>query len=172
MAECLFTILPDDSHDIRIPSELGFEFIATPIQRLFQEHPATLTGILKVLCVLAIRFRRTYVHTPQMDWNTPFDTDMSFANSLLDSTSANDFARTLTRTDREAFANLSLRNIVAEDSLSREYLSRWEKLTFSVWECGSALPDRIEFIQECIKVRLPPYPIPSQPMLSNHQHSY
>lgn len=132
----------------------GFDFIASPIQRLFSSHSTTLMGILKVLSVLAIRFRQTYVHTAQMDWNMPFDVDTSSIQGLFDSTSSYDFVRLRTNSDGKAFASLSPEGVIANDSLTRQYLANWEKLVSSVFECCSALPDRIEYIQECVQVSL------------------
>lgn len=154
MAQCLLALLPGDKYDIRVSSTPGFDFIASPIQRLFSSHSTTLMGILKVLSVLAIRFRRAYVHTAQMDWNTPFDVDTSSIQGLFDSTSSDDFVRSRTNSDEKAFASLSPEGVIANDSLTRQYLANWEKLVSSVFECCSALPDRIEYIQECVQVSL------------------
>ena len=108
--------------------------------------------MLKVLCVLAIRFRRTYVHSAQMDWHQPFDTDISFIKDLFSATSPSDFARTLTASDDGAFAKLSPQNLIAEDGIAQQYLARSHMLTLSVWECCSALSDWIKFIQDSVQV--------------------
>lgn len=152
MAQCLQTLLPGDEYGIRASPKLGFEFIAGPIQHLFRTHPQIFSGILKVLCVLAIRFRQTYVHASRMDWYSPFDTETSFIQDLFDSASAEDLARLVTKSDKEAFANLTPENIITNDNLARQHLASWHKLASSIWECCSALPEQIVFIHRCVQV--------------------
>lgn len=114
----------------------------------------SLSKILEVLCVLAIRFRQTYIHTSEMNWHRHFDIDISFIKGLFDSTSPVDIACTLTNADLDAFSNLSPENIIKEDGVARQYLTRWHLLSRSIWECCSALPDRIGLIQECVQVSI------------------
>ena len=77
LVRCLHTV-QDTEDDSSLSPVPGFDFIAGPIQRLFKEHPPSLTAILKVLCVLDVRFQQTYVHIPEMDWNKCFDTSVTF----------------------------------------------------------------------------------------------
>ena len=130
----------------------GFDFIAGPIQRLFKEHPPSLTAILKVLCVLEIRFRRMYLHIPEMDWNESFDTTVTFFEDVLASTSAVDLARTLTTTDEGHFSELDEQGLMSESPVARQIVVEWHTLSMAVWEVCSALPDLIPSIQECVQV--------------------
>jgi hypothetical protein len=136
----------------------GFDFIATPIQRLFRDLPQDLTSILRVLCVLGIRFERTYLHSREMKWSQPFSIVFSFLEDILNSTSSSDFARTLTTTDEREFTGLIDQGSFDED-LARRLSVRWEKLSIDVWECCKALPKMIEYIQESLQVgvHLPTY---------------
>lgn len=104
-----------------------------------------------------------------MDWRSPFNVNISFIKELFDAASADDFARTLTASDEEAFASLSPQNLAADDLIAKEYLARWDMLSASVWECCSALPDWIKFVQECVQVRLPAPRSPTNPLTSNPQ---
>ncbi|KAL3489299.1 hypothetical protein BJX62DRAFT_239238 [Aspergillus germanicus] len=128
----------------------GFDFIATPIQRLFRDLPQDLTSILRVLCVLGIRFERTYLHSREMKWSQPFSIVFFFLEDILNSTSSSDFARTLTTTDEREFTGLIDQGSFDKD-LARRLSVRWEKLSIDVWECCKALPKMIEYIQESLQ---------------------
>ncbi|KAL2831176.1 hypothetical protein BDW59DRAFT_7874 [Aspergillus cavernicola] len=129
---------------------LGFEFFASPIQRVFRDLPPSLVPILKALCVLGIRFERTYLHSRGMNWSQEFTIAFSFLEDILRSTSSTDFARILTCTDERDFAELAEEE--AFDKILANRLSiRWELLSIDVWECCRALPDMIEYIQECLQ---------------------
>lgn len=130
----------------------GFNFIAGPIQRLFKEHPPSLTDILKVLCVLEVRFRQTYVHVPEMDWNESFNTVVTFLEDVLASTSAVDLAGTLTSIDEGNFSDLDQQSIMIGSAVARQITSEWHSLSMAVWEVCSALPDSLGYIQECAQV--------------------
>lgn len=143
--------MPRRNVDISQDNTPGFAFIAAPIQSLFEGEPG-LAGILQALSVLAIRFRRTYLHAPRIDWRQPFDVDMFFFQHLFNATSADDFAHSLTSIDEAAFATLTPENIIADDTIAQQYLARWETLAISVYECASALPNLIEFIHACVQV--------------------
>lgn len=132
----------------------GFEFIARPIQRLFITQPGNLTTILRALTVLAVRYRRKYIHTVNMDWNLKFDTAIPFLEDCLTSTSARDLAYTLTIKDKLDFVKLSQQSILSEDSTVRRILDNWHALKISVWECCSALPDLTLDLQNCAQVSL------------------
>lgn len=146
LAQCLLKLFPGDDYAISHSSKPAFRFIASPIQRLFKEYPTTLARILEVLCVLAIRFRQTYIHTRQMDWHSPFNVDISFINDIFNSSSPVDLAGTLTNSDLKAFGSLSPQNIVDEDRVARQYITRQHLLSRSVWECCLVLPDQTAFI--------------------------
>ncbi|KAL2868427.1 uncharacterized protein BJX67DRAFT_57538 [Aspergillus lucknowensis] len=128
----------------------GFDFFASSIQRLFRELPPDLTAILKVLCVLGIRFERTYLHSREMKWSRPFSIVFSFLEDVLASESSMDFARTLTGTDERDFSKL-VDQEVFNSTLANRLSVQWEKLSIDVWECCRALPDMIEYIQECLQ---------------------
>lgn len=149
--QCLAALQPG-AVDLKQASAPGFEFVAGPIQRLFRDQPPSLSTILKLFSVLAIRFRRQYVHTSRMDWITPFDTDILFLEYCLSSTSPEDLAHTLISTDEVDFSALSRQNIIANDALVKGLLASWHTLSISVWECCSALPDITPFLRECAQV--------------------
>lgn len=138
--------------DVKQASTPRFEFVAGPIQRLFRDQPPSLSTILKIFSVLAIRFRRRYVHTSRIDWKTPFDTNILFLEYCLSSTSPEDLAHTLISTDEVDFAGLSRQNIVANDVVVKGLLASWHTLSISVWECCSALPDITPSLRECAQV--------------------
>lgn len=135
----------------RSPSP-GFDFITGPIQRLFKEHPPSVRDVLKVLCVLEVRFRQTYIHIPVMNWNEYFNTDITFLEDVLASTSAEDLASTLTSTDESLFSGLSQQNIMSESPTVRQITTEWHLLSMAVWEVCSGLPEYMEYMQECIQV--------------------
>lgn len=130
----------------------GFEFITGPIQRLFKEHPPSLGDILKVLCVLEVRFRRTYVHASEMNWKHYFDTGITFLADVLASTSAEDLAGTLTSIDENHFSGLNPQNAMPESPAVWHINTEWNSLSMAVWEVCSALPELIGYIQECVQV--------------------
>lgn len=130
----------------------GFEFIGGPIQSLFKDQMPSLTTILKMFSVLAIRFRRQYIHTSKMEWQQPFDTGILFLEDIINSTSPVDLAGTLTNTDEVEYADLTRENIIADDALVKRLLANWHILSISVWECCSALPDMASYLRECAQV--------------------
>lgn len=155
LVQCIKTVHPEASQDLRQPSGPGFEFVAGPIQRLFKDQPPSLTTILKVFSVLAVRFRRQYVHTSRMDWKDPFDTEILFLEYCLSSSSPEDLAHTLISSDEVDFAGLSRQNILANDAAVNNLLASWHTLSISVWECCSALPDITTSLRECAQVSCP-----------------
>lgn len=106
-----------------------------------------------MLCVLAIRFQQSYVHTLEMDWHQPFNIDISFVGDLLDSTSPVDLARALTDSDMKAFANLASQNITDEDDVT-QYFTKWHSRSVVVWEYCSAFAESVERIQELTQVSI------------------
>lgn len=94
------------------------------------------------------------MHPSRMDLCHPFYTDIFFINDLFDSASPAYIARTLTDSDLQTFARLSVQNIIGEDMVFQQYLTRWDLLSRSVWECCSAFPDLIESIRECLQVSI------------------
>ena len=151
LVRCLHTVQGIE-HDSSLSPVPGFDFIADPIQRLFKEHPPSLTAILKVLCVLDVRFQQTYVHIPEMDWNKCFDTSVTFLEDMLASTSAMDMAHSLTATDEGYFSELNPQSIMTESPVLRQLTTEWHSLSVAVWEVSSALPDSISYIEECVQV--------------------
>ncbi|PYH92686.1 hypothetical protein BO71DRAFT_356806 [Aspergillus ellipticus CBS 707.79] len=129
----------------------GFAFIAAPIQNLFKEQSPSLKFILKVLSVLGVRFKRTYVHTREMNWTRPFGVEFTFLEDLLGSTSGADFAHTITNYDVRAFTGLSQKSFVEPDGFIKGLLTQWETLSTTVWECCTGLPDQIGNIQDCVQ---------------------
>lgn len=159
LVQCIKTVRPDAAQDTRQSAGSGFEFVAGPIQRFFKDQPPSLTSILKVFSVLAVRFRRQYVHTSRMDWKSPFDTGILFLEHCLSSSSPEDLAHTLISSDEVDYAGLSRQNILANDAVVKSLLANWHILSISVWECCSALPDITPSLRECAQVSrvdLPP----------------
>ena len=151
LVRCLHTV-QDTEDDSSLSPVPGFDFIAGPVQRLFKEHPPSLTAILKVLCVLDVRFQQTYVHIPEMDWNKCFDTSVTFLEDMLASTSAMDMAHTLTSTDEGYFSELNPQSIMMESPVFLQLTAEWHSLSVAVWEVASALPDSISYLEECVQV--------------------
>ncbi|KAH8703708.1 hypothetical protein BGW36DRAFT_287136 [Talaromyces proteolyticus] len=131
----------------------GFEFIAGPIQGLFKASSLGLYNTVKLLSVLRVRFQQTYIHVPQMDWHKKLDTRVPLLDSLLASLSAADLARSLTRSDESKFAQLSRDKLMSEDNPTVEALhDRWSILATSVFECCTALPEIVPYIQQCAEI--------------------
>ncbi|KAJ9490422.1 hypothetical protein VN97_g2856 [Penicillium thymicola] len=149
LVQCLLAVRCGGNRKISKPNTAGFEFIAGPIQALFKDQAGGLTVMLKILSVLAIRFRRQYIHAPTMDWKTPFDTSIPFLDDYLESTSPTDLARSMRGLDEHNFAELTQQSLIAEDAVVRKLLLQWRKLSISIWECCAALPDLIPYLQEC-----------------------
>ena len=152
LVQCLQKIQPEASQDLPSCTTPGFEFIASPIQCLFKEQPPSLSHILKLFSVLAVRFRRQYIHTARMSWKMPFDTTLMFLEDCLASTSVTHLARTLTGYDEIEFSQLSRQSLVTPDTCVKRLLANWQTLRTSVWECCSALPDLIPFLRDCTQV--------------------
>lgn len=134
------------------PNTPGFGFIAGPIQTLFKDQQGRLTAMLKVLSVLAIRFRGKYIHARDMDWKTPFDTSIPLLEDCLTSTSATDLARSMSGLDELHFAEMSQQMLVAGDAVVGNLLTHWQTLSISVRECCAALPELVPFLQDCAQV--------------------
>ncbi|EKV18972.1 Guanine-nucleotide dissociation stimulator CDC25 [Penicillium digitatum] len=149
LVQCLLAVRRGGSRDMSKPNTAGFEFIAGPIQALFRDQPGRLTAMLKILSVLAFRFRRQYIHAPTMDWKTPFDTSTFFLDDYLESTSPKDLARSMRGLDEHNFAELTRQRSIPEDDVMRQLVAHWHTLSISIWECCTALPDLIPYLQEC-----------------------
>lgn len=134
------------------PNTIGFEFIAGPIQSLFKDQPGRLTDMLKMLSVLAIRFRRLYVQAATMNWKTPFDTSIPFLEDCLTSSSPADLAQNMKSLDEHHFAEITRQTLLTDDVAVKKLLVHWRALSISVWECCCALPDLIPILQECTQV--------------------
>lgn len=131
----------------------GFEFIAGPIQALFKASRLGLYNTVKLLSVVSIRFQQTYIHVPYMDWHKKLDTQVPLLNSLLSSLSATDFARSLTRSDESKFSQLSREKLMGEQNPTVEALhERWSTLSMNVYECCTALPEIVPYIQQSAEV--------------------
>ncbi|KAJ5153250.1 uncharacterized protein N7482_009728 [Penicillium canariense] len=154
LMQCIRTLRPDATRDMPQPTTPGFEFIAGPVQLLFKDQPPSLTTILKIFSVLAIRFRRQYIHTAKMEWHRPFDTTILFLEDCLNSSSPKDLARTMTETAELEFSGLSRQHITANDAFVREILANWHSLSISVWECCAALPEIAPYLRECAQALL------------------
>ncbi|CDM31887.1 hypothetical protein DTO006G1_6189 [Penicillium roqueforti] len=154
LVKCLLAVRPGANHDLPQPNTAGFEFIAGPIQALFKDQPGRLTAMLKMLTVLTIRYRRQYIHTPIMDWQTPFDTSLPFLDDCLQSTSPKDLADSMRGLDEHQFAELTQQSLITEDFIVEQLKVQWRELSVSVWECCAALPDLIPYLQECTQFLL------------------
>ncbi|CAL5866455.1 uncharacterized protein PFLUO_LOCUS663 [Penicillium psychrofluorescens] len=155
VVQSIITVQPRRDREVFRSINPGFEFISGPIQTLFKDQPPSLTAILKVFTVLAVRFRRQYIHTTGMNWKLPFDTSIAFLEYCLTSTTPGDLAHTLKHTDEVDFAALSRTNLVAEDAEVKHLLANWRTLSTSVWECCSAMPDLIPHLQDCAQILSP-----------------
>lgn len=140
-------------HEIAFSPGPAFEFIAGSIQELIKDHPPSLTALLKLLSVLAVRYQRVYIHARDMDWRRPFDIDHTFFEDLTEAISAVDFARTLTNADMRSFAVLTEQGI-GDNADMASLVTKWDDLSIVVWECCTALPQFIGTIQECVQVYL------------------
>ncbi|KAJ5396897.1 hypothetical protein N7509_005010 [Penicillium cosmopolitanum] len=149
IAQCLTAVHPDSAPDLAKTSTRSFEFVAGPIQRLFQDRPESLTDMLKICNVFAVRFRRQYINTAKVPWDRQFDASYPFLEDCLGSSSPSDLARTLTTLDKGDFAHLTRSSIIAHDETTKGILANWEDLTVSVWECCSAIPDLTLYLREC-----------------------
>ncbi|OKL63559.1 hypothetical protein UA08_01929 [Talaromyces atroroseus] len=141
--------------DAQIPqtNTPSLDFIVGPIQELFKRYPANLVSTLKTLSVVAIRFQKTQIHVPNVDWYKKLDTRVPFLDNLLASLSATELARSLNRADQSMFSQLSPEQLMNEQSPIIEALhTRWCDLVVAVWECCTALPDHVPWIQECIEI--------------------
>lgn len=136
------------------PKTTGFDFIAGPIQAMFQDQPGRLSDMLKMLSVLAIRFRRQYAHAANMNWKAPFDTSTAFLEDCLSYTSPTDLALNMKGLDEHHFTEINRNMLVADDATVRQLFVHWRTLSISVWECCCALPDLIPHLQECVQVSI------------------
>lgn len=152
MFHSLLAVRPGGSRGMPQPNTTRFEFIGGPIQILFKDQPGRLTDMLKLLSVLAIRFRRQYVHAGTMNWKSPFDTSFSFLEDCLTSSSPSDMAHNMECLDEHHFSEIFRQTQVADDAVVGKLLVHWRGLTISVWECCCALPDLIPYLQECAQV--------------------
>lgn len=130
--QCLVDLRPGTASGFPQPPLNGFEFVARPIQILFQKRPYSLTEILKIRDVFAFRFQRDYINTAKVPWNKPFDSTFSFLEECFTSSSASDLARTLTNMDKGDFANLSQQSIMAQDKIVTDFLDNWHALSLRV----------------------------------------
>ncbi|PYH44925.1 uncharacterized protein BP01DRAFT_423822 [Aspergillus saccharolyticus JOP 1030-1] len=136
------------------PPTPAFDFIAGPIQQLFNETAPSLKSVLKVLCVSAMRFKQTYVHTRQMDWSRPFQLNLAFLEDLTASTSPLDFASTMSHIDEGYLTGLTHKSFSEPGPVVKRVFTEWELLSIAVWECCTALPDLVGYIQECVQALL------------------
>ncbi|KAJ5111100.1 Guanine-nucleotide dissociation stimulator CDC25 [Penicillium argentinense] len=172
VVQCLLAIRPEAAADMPLPSTRGFEFVAGPIQQLFQDRPESLTNMLKICNVFAVRYRRQYINTAKVPWNMTFDASYPFLEDYLGSSSPSDLARTLTSLDKGDFASLSRQSIVAQDEIVKDLLESWQVLTVSVWECCSAIPDLPAYLRECAKSLLQLHNYHSLTAILNGLHKY
>lgn len=88
-----------------------------------------------------------------MNWNRKFDTSVPFLDDLLSSISSRDLTRTLTRSDQADFSRVSREQVMRENDPMVESLNRkWHTLSAAVWECCTALPELVSYMQDCIEV--------------------
>ncbi|EED11795.1 conserved hypothetical protein [Talaromyces stipitatus ATCC 10500] len=137
----------------KLPNKPSLDFIAGPIQELFQDYTADLVSILKKLSVINIRFRQTYIHVPKVNWNKRLDTRAKYLDEWLKALSPKDLARSLTRADNQLFGQLSREALTDDQNKIPDMLhARWGDLVMAVRECCTAMPDFVQFIQECIQI--------------------
>lgn len=152
VAQCLAAVQPDLAPDLSEKPMSSFKFVAGAIQRLFQDRPESLTNMLKICNLFAVRFRHQYISTSKLPWDREFDVSYSFFEDCLASSSPRDLARALTALDKSNFAHLTRSSIIAQDRITKGLLANWEDLAMSVWECCSAIPDLTLGLQECAQV--------------------
>ncbi|KAL4906848.1 hypothetical protein BDW74DRAFT_128576 [Aspergillus multicolor] len=138
--------LQDVGYALDLPSPTpGFAFFAGPIQRLFKELQPNLTLILKVLGVLGIRFERSYLHAPEMNWSKLFSIAFSFLEDIDSSGSPMDLAHSLINSDKRDFAALTEEGYF-NHSVANRLSNRWLSLSTEVFECCKALPEMVVYI--------------------------
>ncbi|EED13825.1 conserved hypothetical protein [Talaromyces stipitatus ATCC 10500] len=153
VVQCLSHFPDAKGETPKLSNKSSLDFIAGPIQDLFQKYPANLVSILKKLSVIAIRFRQTYIHVPKVDWNKRLDTRAKYLDELLKALSPTDLARSLTRADNQLFGQLSREALTDDQNTIPDMLhARWGDLVMAVRECCTAMPDFVQFIQECIQI--------------------
>ncbi|KAJ6001117.1 Guanine-nucleotide dissociation stimulator CDC25 [Penicillium waksmanii] len=118
--QCLVDLRRGTTSGFPPPPIHGFEFVARPIQILFQERPHSLTEILKIC-------------------------DRNVLGRLLGQTWL-ELSRIWTKAN---FSNLSPQSIVAQDRIAPDFLDSWHALTVSVWEVLCAIPYLAPYLQEC-----------------------
>lgn len=148
------TIQPDGKHDMPSHDTLEFAFISTPIQQLFKTRSSSLSTIIKVLSVLAVRFQQTYIQSCKVNWFEPFETSLPLLEDCL-SSSVTDFAEALTQTDKRLSDRRSRGTHIEEDAMLSEALIHWQRLKDSVRECCSGQPNLVPYFQNSILVRNP-----------------
>ncbi|KAJ6001108.1 hypothetical protein N7481_001517 [Penicillium waksmanii] len=151
IAQCLAAVQSDFAPDLSEKPMSSFKFVAGPIQRLFQDRPESLTNMLKICNLFAVRFRHQYISTSKVPWDREFDVSYSFFEDYLGSSSPPDLARTLTALDKSNFAHLTRSSIIAHNEITKRLLANWEDLAMSVWECCSAIPDLTLGLRECVQ---------------------
>lgn len=149
------------------PNTPGFGFIAGPIQEMFQDQPGRLSDMLKMLSVLAIRFRRQYAHATDMNWKAPFDTSTAFLEDCLLYPSPMDLALNMKGLDEQHFTEINRQKLVADNATVRQLFVHWRTLSISVWECCCALPDLTPYLQECSQVSIYLKPSRKKPTLKH-----
>ncbi|CRG82879.1 Piezo-type mechanosensitive ion channel component 1 [Talaromyces islandicus] len=153
IVECLSRFQPNSAGAASRTYAPGFEFIAGPIQALFNASRLGLYNTVKLLSVVSIRFQQTYIHVPHMDWHKKLDTQVPLLNSLLASHSATDFARSLTRSDDSKLSQLSREKLIDDKNPTVEALhERWSTLSTNVYECCTALPETVPYIQQSAEI--------------------
>jgi hypothetical protein len=152
IAQCLYALQANFAPDLSEKPMRSFEFVAGPIQRFFQDRPESLTDMLKICNLFAVRFRRQYINTSKVPWDRKLDVSYAFFEDCLGSSSPPDLARTLTALDKSNFAHLTRSSIIAHDGITKGLLAKWEDLAMSVWECCSAIPDLTPYLRECAQV--------------------
>jgi hypothetical protein len=155
IVECLSQFQPNSVGEASLTYAPGFEFIAGPIQALFKASRQGLYNTVKLLSVVSIRFQQTYIHVPYMDWHKKLDTQVPLLNSLLVSDSATDFARSLTRSDESKLSQLSREKLMDDKNpMVMALHERWSTLSTNVYECCTALPEIVSYIQQSAEVFL------------------
>lgn len=169
--QSLFDENPDQTRDVPLPAAPpAFGFVSRPIQRLFHRRPK-LSHVLNALEILAVRFRRQYIHTYTMDWNLEFETEIPYLEEYHNSTSVKDLASILTekvlqlcqdanieemslvaQRDHKTFVRISQTSIANGDW--RGIVADWHTLNQSVWEFCVALPNAVTDLENCAKASL------------------
>lgn len=155
VSQCLGNLLSEAAPSKLQSFSSGFHFVTRPLHCFFKDRPESLTDMLKLCNIFAVRFRRQYINAAKVPWSKPIDISYPFFENWITSSSPVDFARTLTALDKASFGEFHLRNNLTldeNDESVQRLRSGWNALVESVWECCAAIPNMSAHLLECAQV--------------------